>query len=257
MQKCLNSITLGTEVPFVDSVLAAGRAGFEGLELFSLEPAQRYVEASSMDELMSMFDSLSIEPVGFVLGGFVYQGDVEFSENSQNIAETMAFASEIGARNALLFIPSKGDRGEAEAIRMATKRIAETCDLASQHGLTIGLEPIGGADFLHTPSSVVPIIEEVGATRPARDAVDARIVEEIRTGGGRIIDSQTDVGGWPAYEQAKASADADGDGMPDAWEKRHGLDPADASDGPGDADADGYTNIEEYLNGTEPRAEKP
>jgi sugar phosphate isomerase/epimerase len=163
MKKCLNNITLGTEVPFVDSVLAAGRAGFEGLEIFSLEPAQRYVDASSMDELMSMFDSLSIGPVGFVLGGFVYQGDGEFSENVQTITETMAFAGEIGAKNALLFIPSRGDRGEAEAIQMATKRISETCDLASQHGLTIGLEPIGGADFLNTPASVVPIIEEVGA----------------------------------------------------------------------------------------------
>ena len=41
--------------------------------------------------------------------------------------------------------------------------------------------------------------------------------------------------------------------MPDAWEKEHGLNPAQASDNRLDADGDGYTNVEEYLNGTNPR----
>jgi hypothetical protein len=43
------------------------------------------------------------------------------------------------------------------------------------------------------------VLEGVGATLPVRDAVDRRIVEEVRTRGGRIIDSQNDVGGWPEY----------------------------------------------------------
>jgi pectate lyase len=41
--------------------------------------------------------------------------------------------------------------------------------------------------------------------------------------------------------------------MPDVWEQAHGLDPHDASDASGDADGDGYTNIEEFLNGTNPQ----
>jgi hypothetical protein len=41
--------------------------------------------------------------------------------------------------------------------------------------------------------------------------------------------------------------------MPDEWEECHGLDPADSSDAAGDGDSDGYTNLEEYLNGTNPR----
>jgi sugar phosphate isomerase/epimerase len=163
MQRCLNNITLGTEVPFADSVLAASKAGFEGLEIFSLEPAQRYAESSSVEDLMSMFDQLSIQPVGFVLGGFAYQSDEEFSASLPAITETMSFAGEIGAENALLFIPSKGERGEAEAIQTATHRIAETCDLASDYGLTIGLEPIGKADFLNTPAAVYGIMEDVQA----------------------------------------------------------------------------------------------
>jgi hypothetical protein len=42
--------------------------------------------------------------------------------------------------------------------------------------------------------------------------------------------------------------------MPDAWESRYGLDAHDVADGYKDQDGDGYTNIEEYLNGTDPTA---
>jgi hypothetical protein len=36
--------------------------------------------------------------------------------------------------------------------------------------------------------------------------------------------------------------------MPDEWEKSHGLNPADPSDGNKDSVGDGYTNLERYLN---------
>jgi len=36
--------------------------------------------------------------------------------------------------------------------------------------------------------------------------------------------------------------------MPDAWERQHGLDPANGADGAADRNGDGYTNIEEYLH---------
>ena len=87
-----------------------------------------------------------------------------------------------------------------------------------------------------------------------RDAVDLRVVEEVRTGRPRfgrdgIIDSQKDVGGWPELRSRPAPPDSDRDGMPDAWEKQHGLDPAAPADRNSDRDGDGYTNLEEYLNG--------
>ena len=44
-----------------------------------------------------------------------------------------------------------------------------------------------------------------------------------------MINSQTEVGGWPKLAAAPAEADADNDGMPDAWENKHGLNPRDAS----------------------------
>jgi hypothetical protein len=46
--------------------------------------------------------------------------------------------------------------------------------------------------------------------------------------------------------------DSDHDGMPDAWEQKYGFNPNDPSDASKDANGNGYTNIEEFLNGTDP-----
>jgi len=89
-----------------------------------------------------------------------------------------------------------------------------------------------------------------------RDAVDARIAAEVKSGkstSGKhqngIIDSQQDVGGWPVLKLLPAPVDTDGDGMPDAWEIQNKLNPADASDAGMYSIYKEYTNIEAYLNG--------
>ncbi len=46
--------------------------------------------------------------------------------------------------------------------------------------------------------------------------------------------------------------DTDLDGIPDAWELKYGLNP-NLDDAQGDADGDGYSNLEEYLHGTNPQ----
>jgi len=56
------------------------------------------------------------------------------------------------------------------------------------------------------------------------------------------------VGGWPAYRAANAPCDTDGDGIPDDWERAHGLNPRDPRDASRDS-GDGYTWIEKYING--------
>ena len=47
-------------------------------------------------------------------------------------------------------------------------------------------------------------------------------------------------------------ADADSDGMPDAWEEKYGLNPNDPTDSTSDQDNDGATALEEFLAGTIP-----
>lgn len=90
------------------------------------------------------------------------------------------------------------------------------------------------------------VLARAGASH-ARDAVDARIIAGVVAGTGRIINSQTDVGGWPDLAPGTPWIDTDADGMPDDWEAAHGLDPATA-DGAADRDGDGYTNLEDWLN---------
>lgn len=96
------------------------------------------------------------------------------------------------------------------------------------------------------------VLAEAGATLPRRDPADARVVEQVRAGAGRIIDSQRDVGGWTDYRPLPAPADQDADGMPDAWEVQHQLNPGEPADFDDDPDGDGYANLEEFLNGTAP-----
>ncbi len=103
------------------------------------------------------------------------------------------------------------------------------------------------------------VLQQAGASLPRRDTIDNRIVWEVANktalyggatfGAGKgIIDSQDDVGGYPVLFSAPALSDRDHDGMPDQWETDNGLNPDNASDRNGDANTDGYTNLEEYLN---------
>ncbi len=96
------------------------------------------------------------------------------------------------------------------------------------------------------PRAFERVLTGAGASM-RRDAVDARIVESVRTRAGALIDSQDEVGGWPALDAGRPWTDSDGDGMPDDWERRNGLDPRDPADGNADRNRDGFTNLEEWL----------
>ena len=101
------------------------------------------------------------------------------------------------------------------------------------------------------------MLDQAGCSLPKRDSIDSRIAEEVRNGtathgNNGIITTQEDVGGWPELQSAEAPLDSDNDGMPDDWEKKFGLDANAADDNSSDKDGDGYTNVEEYLNGTDP-----
>lgn len=92
------------------------------------------------------------------------------------------------------------------------------------------------------------VLQRAGATQPKRDAVDARVVAEVEKGTGAVIDSPSQVGGYPRLANATAPVDSDHDGIPDDWERARGLEPQNPADGNGYADQDGYTNLEKYLH---------
>jgi hypothetical protein len=97
------------------------------------------------------------------------------------------------------------------------------------------------------------VLRNAGATLPRRDAVDERVIDMVRNGrvtfeqGKGIITDVSQVGGYPRYA-GEPYEDGDRDGMPDEWESKHGLNPADGADASQDAHGDAYTNIETYLN---------
>lgn len=129
--------------------------------------------------------------------------------------------------------------------------------LADQYSNVAGSERPGFR--LRAPAAVAPVtsdsasaaylkvLRHAGASL-VRDAVDVRVVESVRNRTGRLIGSQADVGGWPELARGIPWRDGDGDGMPDDWERAHNFDPRDRRDGNLDADRDGYTNLEEWLN---------
>lgn len=150
------------------------------------------------------------------------------------------------------------------------------------------------APFAHAPITVQSAAESyelvlvnAGATLPRRDAVDTRVIGMVRSGkvgeahatpedSARASDvgyaekwvkeleegvtkgfitNPAQVGGYPEYK-GEPYADSDGDGLPDAWETAHGLDPKNPADATADLNGDGYANIEDFLNGLDPRAPK-
>ena len=84
------------------------------------------------------------------------------------------------------------------------------------------------------------------------DSVDLRVMNDIKQGTGWTgygVASPQAAGGFPVIAAGTPCTDTDKDGMPDEWETKLSFNPNDASDNANDADGDGYTNLEEYLNG--------
>jgi hypothetical protein len=91
------------------------------------------------------------------------------------------------------------------------------------------------------------VLAEAGATSPRRDALDRQAVEDVRNRTGHVVDDPAAAGGWPNLSSAPVPVDTDEDGMPDQWESGHGSNPQ-AFDAWGDADGNGWANLEDFLN---------
>jgi len=100
------------------------------------------------------------------------------------------------------------------------------------------------------------VLAHAGATAPRRDTIDTRVVEQVRTTTGRIIDSPRDVGGFPPYDPGTPPVDSDHDGMPNTWELAHALNPNNPTDAQTPTPS-GPTHLEHYLNSLLPPPTPP
>ncbi|MBN2513760.1 MAG: hypothetical protein JXB18_12550 [Sedimentisphaerales bacterium] len=97
------------------------------------------------------------------------------------------------------------------------------------------------------------VLTHAGCSLPNHDSIDTRIIKEVRSGTATcgengIITTPKDVGGWSNLQGGPVPADSDHDGMPDAWETAHGLDPNDPTDTNSYTLNQDYTNLEQYIN---------
>ena len=132
-------------------------------------------------------------------------------------------------------------------------------------------EPLyAGVVTTHSAADAYRLVLAYAGCSKERDALDWRIVAETRSGTATrtgsvsddaalrpgLIDVPADAvpehqSPWPALHATAADipVDTDGDGIPDEWEKVHGLNPFDGTDGTNTTlSTEGYTNVEVYLN---------
>ena len=132
------------------------------------------------------------------------------------------------------------DQGDFGSVSASLTWLPSPFDLESKYRVAID------------PASVAyeRVLKEAGCTWPQRDPLDQRLVQDVRDGTG--WNWNLSEGSSPFYPPLAAGTtrlDTDQDGMPDSWETTQGLNPTDANDRNNDRDGDGYTNLEEHLNG--------
>lgn len=145
-------------------------------------------------------------------------------------------------------------------------KLKDTYVVETSNGQVVNWEPFVSKPFFESLAAIESakaayknVLCDVGANQPFLDNHDTRMVNETlagttttvgsQSGKKGLIDSEEDKGceGFKGLNitEAKREAnwDTDQDGMPDWWEEVKGV-----SDGNTDENADGYTNLEEYLN---------
>ncbi|HSN60566.1 MAG TPA: hypothetical protein VLR49_06510, partial [Ferruginibacter sp.] len=120
-------------------------------------------------------------------------------------------------------------------------------------------EPHAAETFKMEPATqaYASVLSMVGASY-RRDTLDDRIINDVKNRTGKFIDVQggfahgtayeQTTNAWPALKSLAAPLDTDKDGMPDAWEKQQGLNPADATDAALNKLDPHFSNIEVYIN---------
>jgi pectate lyase len=135
------------------------------------------------------------------------------------------------------------------ATPLAISGVAITADSATSLATS-------GGNFLTTVGASQKLNDAIcdGTFTSNRDSVDTRVVNQFLSATGistQALQSESQVGGFPALSAGTACTDTGHDGMTDVWESAHGLNPGDPTNATKIA-PNGYTYLENYLNGTDP-----
>ena len=95
------------------------------------------------------------------------------------------------------------------------------------------------------------ILPSTGAFLPARDPIDDRLIYDVENETGRIISAPSDVFGWVTKEEVHRQMDPQ-----NSWQSTFNIDLTNPVEAHADFNNNGYTNIEEFLNGTNPRKDE-
>lgn len=87
------------------------------------------------------------------------------------------------------------------------------------------------------------VLENAGATLPKRDAVDARIIADVKNGTGRVINNADEVAGYVTSQETQRVFE-----IPDSWKKENGLERYSDTDIIKSGEFEGYMLIEAYVN---------
>lgn len=109
--------------------------------------------------------------------------------------------------------------------------VTDSGEIEDQRGVLVDERPVTVSPLTLVPAAELEplLLDSAGAWPADRDEVDARVIAEIRAREGGPIDSPSEVGGQPDTGPTSQTA----------------MIPADPN---GDDDADGYTNLEEWLH---------
>jgi len=127
--------------------------------------------------------------------------------------------------------------------------------------------PLSGVGTQDLSTAYQLVLANAGAITPQRDPVDTRIVSEVKNGTGSTLRgcvvgacnpgyTRVPEAGWPLLAAGTPPIDTDGDGIPDAYEIAHRLNPNDPTDANKVAPS-GYTYLEEYVNSLIPMPGTP
>ncbi|MBN2505780.1 MAG: DUF11 domain-containing protein [Verrucomicrobia bacterium] len=228
-----------------------------------------------------IFDTLKSIPIAPVVSGSftngVWSGTVQVAQEEQNVELTATDARQHFGRSN----PFAVQQVSAADLVLAMSAPTNAMPLGSNVTFTLVLQNLGPniAPFPIVTNPIPPGLAFVSATTsrgsvtnlgdrvqfsmfnlPVDTQADLTVTFRPTTEGtvtnraaaGSSVNDPVPANNVAEFPLAVLCADCDRDGMLDAWEREHGLDPAEAGDADQDADGDGMTNLEEFWAGTDP-----